>query len=122
MAAAVTVAAVGVAADAVHIVVVVFVLFCCWCCCCCAAAVVLLLLCVLLLQQLLQLLQYSEVYELMICAMYRFIWSVDVSRPNTTRRQVGLASFSAIHHMSVYSRSQYEKGEDISIHPTRVYV
>ncbi|KAK2190867.1 hypothetical protein NP493_66g06051 [Ridgeia piscesae] len=43
----------------------------------------------------------------------RFIWSVDVSRPNTTRRQVGLASFSAIHHMSTYSRSQYEKGSHI---------
>ena len=113
MAAAVTFAAVGVAADVVHIVVVVFVLFCCWCCCCCAAAVVLLLL---------QLLQYSEVDELMICAMYRFIWSVDVSRPNTTRRQVGLASFSAIHHMSTYSKRQYEKGEDIATHPTRVFV
>ncbi|KAK2163956.1 hypothetical protein NP493_1439g00019 [Ridgeia piscesae] len=43
----------------------------------------------------------------------RFIWSVDVSRPNTTRRQVGLASFSAIHHMSAYSRRQYEKGSHI---------
>ena len=57
-----------------------------------------------------------------MCVLFRFIWSVDVSRPNTTRRQVGLASFSAIHHMSAYSRSQYEKGEDIAIHPTRVYV
>ena len=82
-------------------------------CCCCAAAAVLLLLLLLL---------YTVVFKLIICALYRFIWSVDVSCPNTTRRQVGLASFSTVQHMSLYSRSQYEKGEDIAIYPTIVYV
>ncbi|KAI0225835.1 Mucin-like protein [Lamellibrachia satsuma] len=42
-----------------------------------------------------------------------FIWSVDVSDPNTTRQQVGLASFSSIHRIAAYNSSYYMEGNDV---------
>lgn len=43
--------------------------------------------------------------------LHSFIWSVDVSDPNTTRQQVGLASFSSIHRIAAYNSSYYMEGE-----------
>ncbi|KAK2190863.1 hypothetical protein NP493_66g06040 [Ridgeia piscesae] len=44
----------------------------------------------------------------------RYIWSVGIAEQNKTRQQVGLASFSAVQHISAYSSSYYMKGNDIT--------
>ena len=55
----------------------------------------------------------------MVGVMYRFIWSVSVSEPNTTRKDVGLASFSVVQHMSAYNSGHYTEGKKTAIDLTR---